>query len=98
MKNSDKFKLFILITVLLYGFYIIGLNATLIILFILLSSIYFIFNLGVYDDMPSSKKGCYEYFNETHWTYKITITYWWNRFMFYLDYELNKNNKDEEKI
>lgn len=99
-----------MIILLVIFFIVIGLKATIVTFGAFLILCYLIFNWDVNDEFSFSlssvksieneeyyKKEACKYIYESPWFYKLTITYWWNRFIYYLDYELNKKTQDEEK-
>ena len=103
MKNSEKLKFSIMIILLVIVFIIIGLEATIVVFGIFLILGYLIFNWIINNEFPANngateyyKKEAYKYIYESHWFFKLTITYWWNRFIYYLDYELNNKTQNEE--
>lgn len=105
MRNSEKLKLiifFIVLTVLLVSIF------KQFTIFVILFILYLFFNVFVVLQFPFKKdfferrdeleieKECKEYIKNAKYEL-ITITYWWNRFIYYLDYELNNKTQNEEK-
>lgn len=101
MKNSDKFKISLVSSILgaLIVFVIYDDFEMFKVLFYLFLTVsYVIFNLIVkhefpedfYDEDYDYKDVFLESIKSFHWSYKFTITYWWKRFMFYLDYQLKQ--------
>lgn len=106
MKNSDKFKYGLLVFIGIVFLFLMGI--TYIIGFVLsfIGGSYVVFNLYVLAFFPLEKsrfelrnetdiqKECKDYIKNANWEL-ITITYWWCRFLYYLDYEFNQKQTHE---
>ena len=107
MKNSEKFEIIIMIVLFIIFLIIMGLKFIITLLVCSICAIYILCNLYVLAYFPSEKdryelrseieiqRECEEYIKNANWRL-ITITYWWCRFMYYLDYQLNNKAQNEE--
>jgi len=101
MKNSDKFKISLVSSILgaLIVFVIYDdFEMFKILLYLILTICYMLFNLFVALHYPKATafngekyvEYCKEWFNKANWIVKLSVVYWWKRFMFYLDYQLKQ--------
>lgn len=105
MKNSEKLiQLLWFLGFVLFLIYI-GLKTTIILFIIAFILFYLILTVTVFIEFPLKKRlyyknevqiirECKEYIKNAN-IELITITYWWCRFLYYLDYELNKTKNEE---